>query len=292
MQRTPLLVLLLLIPGAVLRAQPGPPVGDEFQVNAYTSGSQLLPAAGIAADGSFVVAWGSGGSAGNDSSGYSVQGRRFDTGGTPLGGDFQVNSYTSSDQLFPSLAVAAKGDFVVAWSSRGSAGGDSLQHQRPGPPLCLRRHSPRRRVPGQRLHHRRPGLSSGGGQPCRRLRGGVAKRRLLRYRRLRLQHPGPALRRRRHPVGPRVPDQLLHRLRAGPAGGGGGGERRFRGGVGERRLLRLRLLFAQRPGPAFPAPIASLPTRSTWVFANAAKEFRREVRRRRTRRRDAKEVSL
>jgi hypothetical protein len=36
---------------------------------------------------------------------------------TPSGGSFQVNSYTTGGQYFPSLAMAPGGDFVVVWPS-------------------------------------------------------------------------------------------------------------------------------------------------------------------------------
>ena len=35
--------------------------------------------------------------------------------GSPLGPEFRVNTYTSSDQLGPSVARNAAGDFVVVW---------------------------------------------------------------------------------------------------------------------------------------------------------------------------------
>ncbi len=38
--------------------------------------------------------------------------------GQPLGGEFPVNSYTTSDQREPAIAMDADGDFVVTWSSR------------------------------------------------------------------------------------------------------------------------------------------------------------------------------
>jgi len=55
-------------------------------------------------------------------------------GATPLGSQFQVNTYTTSQQRYPSVAVDADGDFVVVWESEGSAGTDtdqlSIQGQR------------------------------------------------------------------------------------------------------------------------------------------------------------------
>src|SRR5262245_28899231 len=35
----------------------------------------------------------------------------------PLGSEFQVNTYSTNAQRYPSLAVDAEGDFVVVWES-------------------------------------------------------------------------------------------------------------------------------------------------------------------------------
>ncbi|MDQ1348589.1 MAG: hypothetical protein QG573_1964, partial [Acidobacteriota bacterium] len=52
----------------------------------------------------------------------------------PVGPEFQVNSYTPNSQRFPAIASDADGDFVVAWQSSSSSGGDtsysSVQGQR------------------------------------------------------------------------------------------------------------------------------------------------------------------
>ena len=42
-------------------------------------------------------------------------------GGTPLGSEQLINTYTVSSQTSPSVAVETNGDFVVAWSSYGQA---------------------------------------------------------------------------------------------------------------------------------------------------------------------------
>ncbi len=99
--------------------------GSEFQVNSFTTNGQVYPAVGVDPSGGFVVAWTGYASGGSDSSGTSIQARRFDTGGLPLGDDFQVNSYTDFNQRQPALAVAASGTFVVSWESIGSSGTDS-----------------------------------------------------------------------------------------------------------------------------------------------------------------------
>jgi hypothetical protein len=103
----------------------GAPAGEEFQVNAYTNNSQLVPAAAADGPGSFVFAWHSQGSSGTDTSGDSIQARRFDADGAPRGGDFQVNGFTTNNQRFAAVAVDGRGDFVVAWESIGSGGSDT-----------------------------------------------------------------------------------------------------------------------------------------------------------------------
>ena len=120
----------------------GAAVGGEFQVNTFTTSYQVRPSVALDADGDFVVVWTSDGSAGSDSSSYSVQGQRYDASGSAVGGEFQVNTHTASNQDHPSVAADADGDFVVVWESNGSAGGDtsgqSIQGQRyagPAPPV-------------------------------------------------------------------------------------------------------------------------------------------------------------
>jgi hypothetical protein len=113
----------------------GAPQGGQFQVNTYTTGYQRYPEVGIDDQGAFVVVWESAGSNGTDTSEFSVQGQFYDAGGNPVGGEFQVNSYTSNKQTAPSVsAIDAEGNFVVVWDSWGSFGTDtwyqSVQGQR------------------------------------------------------------------------------------------------------------------------------------------------------------------
>lgn len=107
---------------SVAWAQPLTAVGDEFQVNVYTTNYQRTPAVAIHGDRSFVVVWESGG---QDFSDYGIVGRRFDSAGVPQGGEFVVNSYVNGDQTQPAVASAADGGFLVVWTSFGSNGDDS-----------------------------------------------------------------------------------------------------------------------------------------------------------------------
>jgi hypothetical protein len=103
----------------------GNPLSPTFQVNTYTTSNQLGPAVGADAAGNFVVVWTSDGSSGDDDDFGSIQARRFDEAGEPLGSDFQVNTYTTERQLGPSVAADSAGNFVVVWYSYASGGSDN-----------------------------------------------------------------------------------------------------------------------------------------------------------------------
>jgi hypothetical protein len=105
-------------------ASNGATLGAEFQVNTYTTNAQRPPAVAADADGDFVVVWHSLGSFGTDN-GSSTQGQRYASDGSARGGQFQVNTYTTNSQNYPSVAMDADGDFVVVWTSWGSFGTDS-----------------------------------------------------------------------------------------------------------------------------------------------------------------------
>ncbi|HEX8386194.1 MAG TPA: T9SS type A sorting domain-containing protein [Rubricoccaceae bacterium] len=95
-------------------AASGAPVGGELQVNTYTTDRQLSPTVAVDADGDVVVAWQS---EGQDGAGFGVFSRRYTASGAAVGGEFQVNTYTMSDQRRPSVALDADGDLVVVWQS-------------------------------------------------------------------------------------------------------------------------------------------------------------------------------
>ena len=90
----------------------GKRVGPEFQVNTFTPGAQVLPSARADASGNFVVVWQS---LGQDGSHYGIFGQRFTAAGARRGGEFQVNTYTFSAQVWPAVGSDAVGNFAVAW---------------------------------------------------------------------------------------------------------------------------------------------------------------------------------
>ena len=111
-------------------------VGAEFQINSYTTNSQISPSISPDGAGGFVVVWTSNGSNGTDSDDRSIQAQRFDSDGAPVGAEFQVNSITVNSQVDPSVDEDGAGGFVVTWDSDGSNGTDSddrsIQAQRFG----------------------------------------------------------------------------------------------------------------------------------------------------------------
>ncbi|SFI09369.1 cadherin repeat domain-containing protein [Planctomicrobium piriforme] len=92
----------------------GAPVGSEFRVNTSTTSIQRAAAAAIDAAGNFVVTWQSESQGSSDSDIYA---QFFDAAGTPRGSEFRVNTNTSNYQLYPSVAMDAAGDYVIAWQT-------------------------------------------------------------------------------------------------------------------------------------------------------------------------------
>lgn len=113
------------------------PIGSDFAVNTFTTEHQRWPAVAIDDDGAFVVVWQGDDSGGTDtdpiSPTKSISGQLFANDGGLVGGEFQVNTYTTDHQYHPSVAMDSNGDFLVVWDSRGSYGPDtnsSIQGQR------------------------------------------------------------------------------------------------------------------------------------------------------------------
>ncbi len=88
--------------------------GSIFQVNSYTADAPFDSVVAMDSVGDFVIAWAD---VGEDGSGAGVYAQRYNAAGVAQGSQFQVNSYTTGNQLSPSVAMDAEGDFVVAWSS-------------------------------------------------------------------------------------------------------------------------------------------------------------------------------
>ncbi len=96
--------------------------GTEFQVNTYTTNSQVLPSTTGLANGSFVITWQS---YDQDGSYRGVYAQMYDAVGDAIGSEFQVNTETANSQRDPAIASLSDGGFVITWSSWGQDGSEN-----------------------------------------------------------------------------------------------------------------------------------------------------------------------
>jgi hypothetical protein len=94
-------------------------VGSPFVV---ASGTAVEPRAAMTGAGDIVVVWTDDTSDGDDTSGISIQARRYLPSGLPAGDDFQVNTYTTGPQVRPAGGIMDGGAFEIIWLSDGSSG--------------------------------------------------------------------------------------------------------------------------------------------------------------------------
>jgi len=97
----------------------GAKAGAEFQVNTYTTNAQSSPSVTALNDGGFVATWSS---YGLDGSYTGVSGQRYDSAGAKAGAEFQVNTYTTTQQDSPSVTALNDGGFVATWQSNWQDG--------------------------------------------------------------------------------------------------------------------------------------------------------------------------
>ena len=117
------------IEGQLFDLNKGSLQGSNFQINQTAANGVSYPSVGLDAVGNFAVAWDRFGAT------VDIYARAFDSGGLPVTNEFKVNTAASSGaQLLPSVAMAADGDFLVAWESSGpnndfkGAGGGIFAH--------------------------------------------------------------------------------------------------------------------------------------------------------------------
>jgi len=89
--------------------------GDEFQVNTSTLGFQRFPSVAMDADGDFVIVWESDTYQNNED--WNIFGQRYEADGTPVGGEFIVNTSTAEIQQRPVIGMDAAGNFAVVFHS-------------------------------------------------------------------------------------------------------------------------------------------------------------------------------
>ena len=101
----------------------GAPIGTEFLVNTFTTFNATSPSVDHDAAGNFVLVWTTSqfgrNSAGQDGTGSSTHGQRYDATGAAIGAEFQINTYTTGNQAGARVSVDDSGSFVVAWLGSG-----------------------------------------------------------------------------------------------------------------------------------------------------------------------------
>ena len=98
---------------------------DQQQTMSENRGS--LRSVAIAPDGDYVVVWST---QGQDASNWGVYAQRFDSSGTELGAEFQVNSFENNAQYHAAVDMDDAGNFVVVWTSENQDGTASSVYAR------------------------------------------------------------------------------------------------------------------------------------------------------------------
>ena len=92
--------------------------GGEFRVNTNTADDQVHASIAMDDAGNFVIVW-AWEVGGND---WGIYAQRYNAAGAAQGTEIHVNTYTTREQLGPSVAMNGSGSFVVAWSSKDQDG--------------------------------------------------------------------------------------------------------------------------------------------------------------------------
>ncbi|MBN2244345.1 MAG: hypothetical protein JW755_00720 [Candidatus Aminicenantes bacterium] len=99
---------------AQLYSKTGSKIGDEFRVNTSTISVQGSPTVAMDIRGNFIVAWEC---FWFDGDGYGVFAKIFDSEGTALTNEFQVNDCTTNNQILPHVGIDRRGNSIIVWES-------------------------------------------------------------------------------------------------------------------------------------------------------------------------------
>jgi hypothetical protein len=91
----------------------GASIGGDFQVATQTIDRQIDSDVAHDENDGFVIVWGSD----REDNFMDVIGQRYDSTGTPEGGEFRVSTYTFFNQAYPEIGALDDGQFVVVWGS-------------------------------------------------------------------------------------------------------------------------------------------------------------------------------
>lgn len=96
----------------------------DLRLNTATGSQHANPAVAVLSDGRVVVLWSS---FGQDGSMQGIFGQRLAPNGDKLGGEFQVNQFSSYNQRNPALTAVDGGAFVAAWVSEQQSYENSVE---------------------------------------------------------------------------------------------------------------------------------------------------------------------
>ncbi len=82
--------------------------------------SNTTKSGAISAAGDYVIV-----TTASDANGNGVFYQRYTVGGAPVGNPVQVNTFTTDDQLYPSISALANGGWAITWTSVGQDGAAS-----------------------------------------------------------------------------------------------------------------------------------------------------------------------
>jgi hypothetical protein len=97
------------------------PVGDDFQINTFTTGTESKTDVATNGDGRVFVVWQDGEESGEND---EIRGRMFSSNLIAQGSDFRINTLITGVQEDPEVAEYGQGGFFVVWGSGTSAGND------------------------------------------------------------------------------------------------------------------------------------------------------------------------
>lgn len=100
------------------------PVGTELLVNSLTGGTQINPSVTALSNGGFVVTWHDQGRQVGATIDQNISAQIYDASGTPVGGEFQVNTAALGTQVNPAVTALSDGKFVVTWSDNSGLLGE------------------------------------------------------------------------------------------------------------------------------------------------------------------------
>lgn len=103
----------------------GAKVGSEFLANTTTKLNQNSSVITSLASGGFVISWADASITAPDASGTGVRAQLYSGSGVKVGGEFLVNTTTSSSQNLPALTGLTGGGFVATWTDSSGLGGDT-----------------------------------------------------------------------------------------------------------------------------------------------------------------------